>query len=202
MKRPHRTEELWAAYSESRTIELRNELVEAYLWIVPRIANKLRMRLPKYIALDELTSAGSLGLIRAVERFDPTRNLSFCTFATFSIRGAMLDELRSSDFLTKGMRREFGDECPAKVSLQTVSHEVVRLKDNTIDPPWNGIVTDEFWEMVNSIAGNGHNFVERYYRRSELMPVIGASVGLSKSRVWQILRDAEKRLVDNGCQLA
>jgi len=61
-------------------------------------------RLPSSVELDDLISVGTIGLLHAIDRFDPGRGISFETFAEFRIKGAMLDELRSYDFLSRGTR--------------------------------------------------------------------------------------------------
>ena len=64
------------------------------------------MRLPSHIALDDLTSAGVLGLIDAVDKYDPAKMVKFKTYAEFRIRGAILDELRAMDWVPRTIRRK------------------------------------------------------------------------------------------------
>jgi RNA polymerase sigma factor FliA len=83
----------------------RNEYVTKYYGCVEKVARRLARRLPAHIELGDLISAGTLGLIEAAERFDPARCDRFESFAKMRIRGAMLDDLRARDTLSRDMRR-------------------------------------------------------------------------------------------------
>jgi len=86
-------------------IARRNAYVTKYHGQVERVARRLARKLPAHVDLDDLISAGMIGLVEAADRFDPDRGEKFETFAEFRIRGAMLDELRSRDSLSRDMRR-------------------------------------------------------------------------------------------------
>jgi RNA polymerase sigma factor for flagellar operon FliA len=82
-----------------------HELVTQYLPQVRRQALALQVKLPASVDLDDLIQAGTLGLLEALGRFDASQGASFSTFANQRIRGAMLDELRSRDWLPRSVRR-------------------------------------------------------------------------------------------------
>lgn len=92
-----------ATSSQSQDVE---ELVERYLPLVTSIAVELRRRLPSQFVLDDLISAGQEGLLQAARAYDPDIGATFKTFATFRIRGAMIDELRRQDPMGKFVRRQ------------------------------------------------------------------------------------------------
>lgn len=83
---------------------LREELILNHLPQVQLLASRLHRRCPQ-VELDDLISAGTLGLIQAVDRFDPTRNLKLKTLAEHRISGALLDYLRHIDPLPRSVRR-------------------------------------------------------------------------------------------------
>jgi len=83
----------------------REDLIVKYAYLVRRIAEKMATRLPSSVILDELISAGCLGLIDAVDRYDPKRNVNIKTYAAHRIKGAILDELRSMDWYSRSMRK-------------------------------------------------------------------------------------------------
>lgn len=87
-----------------QSIDERNTLVQANTGLVYFLAKRLHGTLADEAELDELVSAGMVGLIRAAERFERERGLAFATFATTRIRGAMLDELRRLDRLPRSVR--------------------------------------------------------------------------------------------------
>jgi RNA polymerase sigma factor for flagellar operon FliA len=75
----------------------RETMVQSYLPLVRRVAHRIARNLPASVDVNDLISAGCIGLLSAVERFDPERGLNFGTFAEFRIKGAILDELRARD---------------------------------------------------------------------------------------------------------
>lgn len=86
--------------------EVKDEIVVEYAPLVKYIAQKIASRLPANIELDDLISCGVIGLMDAIEKFDPTRDNKFKTYAEFRIRGAILDELRSQDWVPRSVREK------------------------------------------------------------------------------------------------
>jgi len=95
---------VWRDYRANPTIELRNRLLENYLQLVKYNAERIWQRLPDGVELDDLISAGTFGLMDAVEAFDLERGVKFETYCVPRIRGAMLDELRSMDWVPRLVR--------------------------------------------------------------------------------------------------
>ncbi len=89
--------------------ETRSELILTYTPLIKYIAARLASRLPAHVALDDLVSCGIIGLIDAIEKFDPAKNVQFKTYAEFRIKGAMLDELRALDWVPRSVRRKVTD---------------------------------------------------------------------------------------------
>ncbi len=87
----------------------RDELILAYTPLIKYIASRLASRLPPQVAFDDLVSSGIIGLIDAIDKFDLAKNVQFKTYAEFRIRGAMLDELRSLDWVPRSVRRKATD---------------------------------------------------------------------------------------------
>src|SRR5690348_15365128 len=95
----------------------RDALLRENLSLVHHVARKLARRLADDADVDELVSAGTLGLMSAAESFDPGRGLAFSTFAVPRIRGAMLDELRRQDHVPRSVRRKTREMGQARESL-------------------------------------------------------------------------------------
>ena len=98
------------AYEEQageRSHQLRETMITSHLPLVRYLVNRFTAQLPAHIDPQELSSAAVIGLIHAADRFDPARGVQFKTFAEQHIRGAILDELRASDPLSRTMR----DKC-------------------------------------------------------------------------------------------
>jgi RNA polymerase sigma factor for flagellar operon FliA len=99
------TDELWQQYKETGSPEARSALLDQYLGLVRYSARELAAKIPQSIEVEDLVSAGTLGLIQALEGFDVSRGLVFSTYAMQRIRGAMLDDLRSRDWVPRTARR-------------------------------------------------------------------------------------------------
>jgi len=100
-------EQLRQAYKEDPSRrDLRNRLVENYLPLVRFNAERVWSRLPDAVDLDDLISAGTFGLISAIESYDPDRGVKFETFCVPRIGGAMIDELRSMDWAPRMVRTQ------------------------------------------------------------------------------------------------
>jgi RNA polymerase sigma factor for flagellar operon FliA len=82
------------------------QMVLQYTPLIKYIASRLSLRLPSHISMEDLISSGIIGLIDAVQKFDPSKNISFKTYAEFRIKGAMLDELRSLDWIPRSVRKK------------------------------------------------------------------------------------------------
>lgn len=95
---------LWQRYKKSKEPGARNALIEHYLPLVRYIADRLMTKLPHNVDVDDLNSAGVFGLMDAIDKFDPGRGFKFETYCTNRIRGAMLDELRSMDWVPRLIR--------------------------------------------------------------------------------------------------
>jgi RNA polymerase sigma factor for flagellar operon FliA len=110
-------EALWQLYAETGDLSARDTLMREHLGLVHHVARKISRSLSSEVELDELVSCGSIGLMNAVESFDPSRGHSFSTFAAPRIRGAILDELRRHDHATRSVRRKTRDLSAARRTL-------------------------------------------------------------------------------------
>jgi len=109
------TEDIWAVYTkaqkkqDSNQLEIiRNVLMERHYPLVKYIAERLLQTLPKSIELDDLISAGLFGLMDAIRGFDASRGIKFKTYCTTRIRGSILDQLRSQDWVPRLVRLKAG----------------------------------------------------------------------------------------------
>ena len=85
--------------------EEKKDLANQYASLVKHIALRMAVKLPDHIEVDDLIHDGVVGLMDALNRFDPSKNIKFQTFASTRIRGAMLDALRAMDWVSRGARR-------------------------------------------------------------------------------------------------
>ena len=97
-------EEVWQTYKKKGSEELRNYLIEHYLHLVKSTAERMHMRLPGEVDVEDLMSAGLFGLMDAIDAFDLERGVKFETYCTQRIRGAIFDELRAMDWVPRLVR--------------------------------------------------------------------------------------------------
>ncbi|WP_453996902.1 FliA/WhiG family RNA polymerase sigma factor [Bacillus nitroreducens] len=100
------TQEYWQKWTDSRDTDAGDALVRKYMPLVSYHVQRISVTLPKSVNRDELNSLGMIGLYDALEKFDPSRDLKFDTYASFRIRGAIIDGLRKEDWLPRSAREK------------------------------------------------------------------------------------------------
>src|SRR5215813_11180090 len=115
--------ELWRRYKEGGDDSARERLVVAYSPLVKFVAGRTGARLPSHVDQADLISYGMIGLVEAMDRFEPQRQIRFETFAMQRIRGAIIDELRSLDWVPRSVRSRARDIEAAQAKLE---HELQR----------------------------------------------------------------------------
>lgn len=130
--------------------EEREALILEHTPLIRYVAGRIAMRLPSHVVLDDLMSAGVLGLIDAVDKFDPTKKVKFKTYAEFRIRGAILDELRAMDWVPRSVRRK-------STNLEGVYN---RLQNQLGRPAADeevaqelGVSLEEFYKLLDEVRG-------------------------------------------------
>jgi RNA polymerase sigma factor for flagellar operon FliA len=103
-KTDEKTLKIWVEFKKKPNDAQRNELMEIYLPLVRYIAERISIKLPKNVDVDDLSSAGIFGLMDAINGFSLERGVKFETYCTTRIRGAILDELRSLDWVPRLVR--------------------------------------------------------------------------------------------------
>jgi RNA polymerase sigma factor for flagellar operon FliA len=96
----------------------KNQLLTDHMPLVKRLAHHMKAKLPPSVEVDDLVQAGMIGLLDAISRYEETHGAQFETYAVLRIRGAMLDELRNSDWLPRSMRQNMRKIEAAMASLQ------------------------------------------------------------------------------------
>lgn len=110
---------LWRSYrKQPNNAQLREQLILNYLHLVRYVVSRLPITLPVSIAQEDLISYGTMGLMEAVERFDPERGLKFETYAVTRIRGSIIDQLRFQDWIPRGVRKRSRDLSEAMLRLE------------------------------------------------------------------------------------
>lgn len=97
-------ESIWKQFRKNKSDKWRNQLMEYYLPLVKYIAERLHLKLPDKVEVDDLISAGVFGLMDAIDAYDTARGVKFETYCSPRVRGAILDELRSMDWVPRLVR--------------------------------------------------------------------------------------------------
>jgi RNA polymerase sigma factor for flagellar operon FliA len=128
----------------------RDQLIIRYAPWVKFIALRMAAKLPSHIQAEDLISAGIIGLIDALDKFNPAREVQFKTYAQIRIQGAMKDELRALDWASRSMRQK----------VKRLEHVYTTLEQELGRPPASeevanslGIEMDEFEEMLDDVKG-------------------------------------------------
>ena len=111
-------ERLWTAYKESAARDVRDQLILHYSPLVKYVAGRVAVGLPQNVEQADLVSYGIFGLIDAIDKFDPSRGFKFETYAIARIKGAILDELRSIDWVPRSVRKKARDLAAATERCQ------------------------------------------------------------------------------------
>ncbi|MFZ3230823.1 MAG: FliA/WhiG family RNA polymerase sigma factor [Pseudobdellovibrio sp.] len=126
----------------------KEELIKEYAPLIKFVAQKIAVRLPPNIELDDLISAGSIGLMDAIDKWDPSRDNKFKTYAEFRIRGSILDELRAQDWVPRSVRDK------SKALDRSVAKLEIELGRNPTDEEISSNLNmsmDEFHDLVNQV---------------------------------------------------
>lgn len=214
-----------------------------YLDFVKRIATRMARNLPSHVSLDDLIGAGTLGLIDAMDRYDPSKSDRFETFAEFRVKGAILDELRRYDLMARNARltakrlarktqeltARLGrppSESEVAAAMNMSAREYRKLVDRvgnvrvlslddlvstddssgdrsfelcakTLGPDEMTSIRemhDRLREAICGLPQRQQLILEMYYQREMTLKEIGLHVGVTESRVCQIMGEATGRL--------
>lgn len=117
-------EALWKKYLSDRSDKKsRDELIVQYIYLVRYVVGRVRVSLPETVSVEDLAGYGVEGLINAVEHFSVNKNSRFETYALIRIRGAILDKIRSEDFLPRTVRKKIKD---VKLACETLKQQLGR----------------------------------------------------------------------------
>jgi RNA polymerase sigma factor for flagellar operon FliA len=159
------TQQLWLDYTKTKDKHLRDRLILTYAPLVKYVAGRVGSGLPAHVDEEDLVSYGLLGLMGAIDRFDPTRDIKFETFAIARIKGAIIDELRSLDWVPRSVRSRAREIERAMAELEKTLHraptdeeiaEKLGITENELDDSLTDIsrssiaALDELWTVSGS----------------------------------------------------
>ena len=143
-------DELWLEYRKTKSPQLRDKFIRQYMPLVKYVAGKLAVGMPGSVEFDDLVGFGQFGLLDAIEKFDPGKNVKFKTYAVTRIRGAIFDELRQLDWVPRSVRqksREIEDtivELESKLGRTATDAEIAEKL---------GVSESEYQQTVMKVSG-------------------------------------------------
>lgn len=143
-------DELWLEYKKTKSPQLRDKFIRQYMPLVKYVAGKLAVGMPGSVEFDDLVGFGQFGLLDAIEKFDPGKNVKFKTYAVTRIRGAIFDELRQLDWVPRSVRqksREIEDtivELESKLGRTATDAEIAEKM---------GVSESEYQQTVMKVSG-------------------------------------------------
>ena len=199
--------ERWRRYRLTGDRQARDQLIMGYAPIVKYVAGAMAARMPRHVDIADLVSYGMNGLIDAVERYDTTQGTSFETYANMRVRGAIVDQLRSLDWVPRSVRdaaREIEDataaltvrfqrmptdgELAAELSLQPAELEAIlqRVSDSrmaALDEPWG----------VRRAGGAEPTLMETLRDHRSVDPADGIDAQALRERIGSSIRRLSRR---------
>lgn len=143
-------EKLWLEYKKTRSTALRDKFIRQYMPLVKYVAGKVSVGLPASIEYDDLVGFGQFGLLDAINKYDPEKNVKFKTYAVTRIRGAIFDEMRQLDWVPRSVRqksREIEDvivDLEAKLGRPATDAEIAKEMNMS---------EEEFQQTVMKVSG-------------------------------------------------
>jgi RNA polymerase sigma factor FliA len=134
-----------------------NSMLKQYRPLVRRLAHQMIAKLPANVELDDLIQVGMIGLTDALSRFDAAQGVQFETFATQRIRGAMLDELRGNDWMSRGSRRQ---QREIETAVHRLEQKLGRAPAESEIAAEMGLALGDYQELLGKVRGTQLVYLE------------------------------------------
>ncbi len=142
----------------------RNALIKQYQPLVRRLAHHMMAKLPPSVEVDDLIQVGLIGLADALTRYEASQGVQFETFATQRIRGAMLDELRENDWMSRGSRKSQKD---IETAMRRVEHRLGHTPKESEIAAEMGISLVDYQTLLGKVRGTQLMYLEDMSRNNE-----------------------------------
>lgn len=141
----------WKLFKEDGDEAARGRLAEQYLPLVKFVIDRIAYRLPDFVDREDLISEGIIGLIDALDKFDPSRMNKFETYASVRVRGAVLDSLRHMDWVPRSLRQKSKD---IEMAFGEVERKLGRAAEDEEVAKFLGITVDELHDTLDKVSGS------------------------------------------------
>ena len=174
-------------YTANGKNDKKNEMLTQHAVLVKKLAYQLKAKLPPSVELDDLIQAGMMGLLDAINRYEDTHGAQFETYAAQRIRGSMLDELRSSDWLPRSVRKNMRD---VETAISQLEQELGKPPTESEVAKKLQLTLENYYVMLGDCSGhqllyyedfheseNGEHFLDRFKTDSANDPIKGLLAG-------------------------
>ncbi|MDR3139067.1 MAG: RNA polymerase sigma factor WhiG [Treponema sp.] len=143
-------EELWLEYRRHRDPKIRENFIKQYAPLVKYVAGKVAVGMPHNVEFDDLVGFGVFGLLDAIDKFDPEKNVKFKTYAVTRIRGAIIDELRNIDWVPRSVRQKTRE---VEEAIGALEAQLGRTATDQEIAGSLGMDEDEYLKTIMKISG-------------------------------------------------
>ncbi|MDR1100627.1 MAG: RNA polymerase sigma factor WhiG [Treponema sp.] len=143
-------EELWIQYRKNRDPKIREAFIKQYAPLVKYVAGKVAVGMPHNVEFDDLVGFGFFGLLDAIDKFDPDKNVKFKTYAVTRIRGAIFDELRTIDWVPRSVRQKTRE---VEEAIGTLEAQLGRTATDQEIASSMGMDEAEYLKTIMKISG-------------------------------------------------
>lgn len=147
-------------YTAKGKKDQKDELLSTHATLVKKIAYQLKAKLPPNVEIDDLIQAGMMGLLDAINRYEDTHGAQFETYATQRIRGNMLDELRSADWLPRSIRKNMRD---VETAFSQLEQQLGRPPTENEVAKKLQLPLDEYYDMLGDCTGHQLVYYEDFH---------------------------------------
>jgi RNA polymerase sigma factor for flagellar operon FliA len=142
-------EDRWLHYRKTRDPKIREAFIKQYAPLVKYVAGKVAMGMPHNVEFDDLVGFGVFGLIDAIDKYDPEKNVKFKTYAVMRIRGAIFDELRQIDFVPRSVRQKTRE---IETTISSLEAQLGRTASDQEIAGALGIDESEYMKVIQKIS--------------------------------------------------
>ena len=143
-------DELWLEFKKTKSPQLRDKFIRQYMPLVKYVAGKVSVGMPGSVDFDDLVGYGQFGLLDAINKFDPEKNVKFKTYAVTRIRGSIYDELRSIDWVPRSVRQKAK---AVEQAINAVEARTGRTAEDQEIADEMGMDIREFYTTMTKISG-------------------------------------------------
>ncbi|ONI37765.1 RNA polymerase subunit sigma [Candidatus Epulonipiscium fishelsonii] len=194
---------LWGKYRNGKSLEIKQQLIAHYAQLVKIVAGRLGIYLNNHVELDDLIGYGVIGLIDAIDKFDPDKQVKFETYASLRIRGAIIDEIRKLDWVPRTLRRkqkEFLKNCSdieVKLGRPPTQDELLQEMGITEEEYFkilqethitNLVSMDENENYISNISDEGTPNPSEEFEKQELFDILTVAINELSDREQTVIK--------------